>query len=108
MRSCLLKTIGCIAVSLTTLTISAIAQNQSAQPDSKTVWDGVFSEAQAQRGRTSYNKSCSGCHRPDLGGFEGVLRGQKFMDHWREDSLDSLFSNISRSMPRSDPGSLDA
>ena len=29
------------------------------------------------------------------------------MDRWREDSLDSLFSNISKSMPRNNPGSLD-
>ena len=28
------------------------------------------------------------------------------MDHWREDTLESLYSNIKRSMPRNDPGSL--
>jgi len=73
---------------------------------SRNVWDGVYSQEQAGRGRTAYNISCSSCHRPDLSGFEGVLRGEKFMDRWREDSLDSLFSMIKRSMPRNDPGSL--
>jgi quinoprotein glucose dehydrogenase len=74
----------------------------------KSVWDGVFSEDQAQRGRISYNKSCSGCHRADLTGFESALKGQKFMDHWGQDNVDSLYSNIKRSMPRNEPGSLDS
>jgi mono/diheme cytochrome c family protein len=100
MQSYLSKTIGCLTLGLTMLTLSVNAQN-------RTVWDGVFSEEQAQRGRTSYNVSCSGCHRPDLSGFEGALRGQKFVDHWREDSLESLYSNIKKSMPRNNPGSLE-
>jgi mono/diheme cytochrome c family protein len=75
---------------------------------SQTVWDGVFSEDQATRGRNSYNVSCSSCHRVDLSGFEGALKGQKFIDHWREDTLDSLYSNIKKSMPRNERGSLQS
>jgi len=72
-----------------------------------TVWDGVFSEDQALRGRNSYNASCASCHRADLTGYEGALKGRKFMDRWREDALESLYSNIKRSMPRNAPGSLE-
>jgi mono/diheme cytochrome c family protein len=74
----------------------------------KTIWDGVFSEEQVARGRTAYNISCASCHRSDLSGFESALRGQRFMDHWREDSLESLYSNIKKSMPRNEPGSLES
>ena len=74
---------------------------------SKTVWDGVFSEDQARRGRASYNASCASCHRADLTGYEGALKGQKFIDRWREDALESLYLNIKRSMPRNAPGTLE-
>jgi cytochrome c5 len=81
---------------------------QDAQSSSrKTVWDGVFSEDQASRGRASYNASCATCHRTDLTGYESALKGQKFMDRWREDALESLYSNIKRSMPRNAPGTLE-
>ena len=42
-----------------------------AQETVKTVADGVYSDAQATRGGASYDTSCSGCHRPDLGGANG-------------------------------------
>src|SRR5437867_12523080 len=34
------------------------------------------------------------------------LKGDKFMENWREDSLDSLFTKIRTTMPRRDPKSL--
>jgi S-disulfanyl-L-cysteine oxidoreductase SoxD len=84
-----------------------IHSQDSQTRNAKTVWDGVFSEDQARRGRASYNASCGSCHRADLTGYEGVLKGQKFIDRWREDALESLYSNIKRSMPRNAPGALD-
>ena len=27
------------------------------------IWDGVYTEPQAERGRVLYRQSCSGCHR---------------------------------------------
>src|ERR1051326_2871974 len=82
--------------------------NFSAQQNAaaKTVWDGVYSETQAKRGGEAYNATCSSCHRSDLSGLSGVLRGNSFMDRWREDSLESLFNNIKSSMPRNNPGIL--
>jgi cytochrome c5 len=84
-----------------------IHSQDSQSRSSKTVWDGVFSEDQARRGRDSYNASCSSCHRADLTGYEGALKSQKFMDRWREDALESLYLNIKRSMPRNAPGTLE-
>jgi S-disulfanyl-L-cysteine oxidoreductase SoxD len=84
-----------------------IYSQDSRSSSNKTVWDGVFSEDQARWGRASHNASCASCHRDDLTGYEGALKGQKFVDRWREDALESLYSNIKRSMPRNAPGSLE-
>ena len=72
----------------------------------KTVWDGVYAAAQAERGQTAYAFSCRRCHGEDLTGSGNVLRGAKFMDHWREDNLKSLFSTLKTTMPRDAPKSL--
>ena len=96
-----------VAIATYAMAVPVRVEAQSSQTSAtQTVWDGVFSEDQARRGGNSYNVSCNSCHRADLSGFEGALKGQKFMDHWREDTLDSLYSNIKKSMPRNDPGSL--
>jgi mono/diheme cytochrome c family protein len=34
----------------------------------KTVMDGVYTTAQAGRGKTAYNLYCAGCHKEDLSG----------------------------------------
>lgn len=72
----------------------------------RTVWDGVYSEAQVKRGSDAYRAACSSCHRGDLSGFNGALRGTTFMDRWREDNVNSLFTNIKTTMPRNNPGTL--
>ena len=61
----------------------------STDPTLKTVWDGVYTSDQAARGEAAYADSCSGCHRDDLRGYNGVLVGGRFMDSWREDTLNS-------------------
>jgi mono/diheme cytochrome c family protein len=75
-------------------------------PATKSVWDGVYSGAQAERGNVAYRAACSGCHRGDLSGQNGVLIGTTFMNRWREDTLNSLFTNIKTTMPRNNPGIL--
>ena len=75
-------------------------------PPAKSIWDGVYSEAQATRGAEAYRAACSGCHRGDLSGYNGALIGTTFMNRWREDNLNSLFTNIKTTMPRNNPGIL--
>lgn len=80
-----------------------------AQPP-RTVLDGVFSEAQAKRGKQAYRSQCQGCHGPNLEGT-GVsqpLRAQAFLDLWREEDLGKLFEYTQANMPVDDPGSLDS
>ena len=72
-----------------------------------TVWDGVYTSGQADRGKTAYESHCSVCHRSDLGGGEArPLVGEKFWESWGEDDLSSLFDVIRLKMPASAPHSL--
>src|SRR5437868_2246110 len=72
----------------------------------RTVWDGAYTSAQAERGQGFYAKSCLRCHGEDLSRSGNVLLGSKFMNQWSEDSLKSLFTQLKASMPRNAPQSL--
>src|SRR6185295_569107 len=71
-----------------------VPQAQAADKAARTVWDGVYTPAQADRGQSGYGWNCKRCHGEDLTASGNVLRGGKFMDHWREDNLKSLFSTL--------------
>jgi mono/diheme cytochrome c family protein len=73
----------------------------------RTVWDGVYTPAQAARGASVYATECTGCHRDGLPERTApAADGGRFMDAWAEDSLKSLFTVIKTTMPQSAPGSL--
>ena len=83
------------------LLMAAIVSGQQ-----KTVWNGVYAEDQANRGRTEYLANCSPCHGTQLEGLNGVrLSGPDFMERWREFDVGSLYDFISKSMPRRREGS---
>jgi mono/diheme cytochrome c family protein len=78
-----------------------------AQENVKTVADGVYSEAQATRGAASYDTSCSGCHRADLGGGNGpALRGERFARIFAGKDLKTFYTKIATTMPRGAAASL--
>jgi mono/diheme cytochrome c family protein len=73
----------------------------------KTVLDGVYTVAQAERGKAVYAASCSSCHRADLTGFSGPpLKDDLFMDRWREFNVEVLFNLIKNTMPANAPGTM--
>ncbi len=90
------------------LLVSALTQAALAQErEHKTVWDGAFTAAQEARGREAYAVHCTSCHADDLSGGAGpALKGEQFMDNWREDSVKSLFTFIQTRMPLRAAGSL--
>lgn len=103
-----------LRAALAALTVAALAATpdasaQETSDDRVTVWDGIYTVAQAERGRAVYESSCAACHGPDLGGTSEArpLAGERFMQDWSEDNLDNLFGRIQRLMPYDDPGSLD-
>ncbi len=74
-----------------------------------TVLDGVYTAAQARRGQSVYQGKCATCHRADLSGFSGPpLKGDIFMDRWREFNLSVLFDLIKNTMPADNPGTLSS
>ncbi len=72
----------------------------------QTVWDGVYTSDQAQRGQRAYTQYCERCHKPDLLGIEGSMKGEPFMERRREDNLETLFLDMKATMPRGNPGGL--
>lgn len=85
----------------------AIGITVRAQGGAKTVADGVYSEAQAERGAAAYDGACGNCHRSDLGGASGpALKEQRFNQTYAGKDLKTLFTKVATTMPRGAPGSL--
>jgi len=77
------------------------------QESTRTVAEGVYTEAQASRGAEAYDAACSGCHRADLGGNTGPsLKAQRFARAFAGKDLKALFTKIATTMPRNMPASL--
>jgi mono/diheme cytochrome c family protein len=74
----------------------------------RTVWDGVYSREQQQRGRSLYDERCSSCHGTELGGGEMAppLAGGAFQSNWDGLSAGDLAERIRISMPQGNEGSL--
>jgi cytochrome c553 len=73
----------------------------------KGVWDGVFTAAQAERGKAAAAQGrCTGCHGPELAGTERApaLKGPAFLANWEDGSVNRLFAKIRDGMP---PGNTD-
>jgi mono/diheme cytochrome c family protein len=79
-----------------------------AQDATRTVWDGVYNEEQAQRGRAVFLDQCSNCHGRDLEGADMTppLTGGGFMANWDGLTLGDLADRIRVSMPLNSPGTL--
>jgi mono/diheme cytochrome c family protein len=73
----------------------------------KTAKDGVYTEAQANRGGGLYDQQCAACHSADLSGSGApALAGPDFLGSWDRTPVADLVEKIATSMPSSSPGSL--
>jgi mono/diheme cytochrome c family protein len=72
------------------------------------VWDGVYSEAQASKGQAAYGTECVSCHGEDLlgSGPFPALTGDDFRKEWDGQTVGDLFERMRISMPATKPGSL--
>jgi uncharacterized protein len=86
----------------------AVPAAQAPSTTSRTIWDGVFTQAQADRGREQYRKSCASCHKADLLGESAAppLAGPEFLQRWAGSTVDDLLTTVRRSMPQDAPDSL--
>jgi len=95
-------------VTLAIAVVSLVAAGMVVTAQEKSQWDGVYTEAQAQRGEPLYQQYCSSCHGPDMAGGEMApgLAGGEFSANWNDLSLGQLFERMRTSMPQNNPGSL--
>jgi mono/diheme cytochrome c family protein len=74
----------------------------------KTTWDGVYADAQAQKGESIYGAKCVDCHGPEGSGGSGpVLNGAEFAAEWDGVALSDLFDRMRATAPATNPGSLN-
>jgi cytochrome c len=78
--------------------------------DSRSVWDGIYTQKQAERGQALYDHECSSCHGDKLTGKVSEnappLTGAAFEKVWTGRTVGDLFKKILRKMPGDDPGTL--
>ncbi len=85
-----------------------ILSSAAAQEPSRSVWDGVYTQEQAGRGRPLYNQHCASCHADTLMGGEmsPPLVGGDFLSNWNGLTLGELFERIRTTMPQNKAGKL--
>ncbi len=80
--------------------------------EKKSVWEGVYSEEQAARGKDEYEYNCGNCHIHDLSGdsIKDVppLATNDFLSKWYGKSVKELLDYITQTMPQDSRGSLGA
>ncbi len=73
------------------------------------IWDGAYTDAQADRGVELYKSKCTFCHGPALGGaIDGgpPLRGKEFFVRWNGTPLSEMVDQIAELMPAENPNTL--
>jgi hypothetical protein len=73
----------------------------------RTVWEGVYTEAQAARATVSFNQSCANCHSLSPQGNRS-LTGDKFWEGFTQKTVADLLSYVKTNMPNGNGGSLSA
>jgi cytochrome c5 len=77
-------------------TTRAIVRAESASK----LLDGVYTDAQAKRGKIAFDADCASCHGPDLNGASGPsLRGEVFLKRWEFKGLNTLVGKVFDTMP---------
>jgi mono/diheme cytochrome c family protein len=72
----------------------------AAQAPTKTTNDGVYTAAQATRGKTVFEAKCTACHEPSR------FTGESFFESFNNKPLKDLWDIASGTMPEDNPGSL--
>lgn len=81
--------------------------NAAAEPDS--IWDGVFTLEQAQRGQATYQRHCAACHGFELiseDGYAPDMTGFIFTSRWHGTTVLNRFERMRTTMPVGNPGGL--
>jgi mono/diheme cytochrome c family protein len=79
-----------------------------AQTSPQNVWQGVYTAAQSERGRSVYLQSCGSCHGETLNGDIGPTLTGPFWSIWDGRTAADLYKSIRTTMPADAPDSLKA
>lgn len=81
---------------------------QDAHQPSRSVWDGVYTQEQAMRGKEIYSRECTQCHAGDLSGVDEAppLAGGAFLSNWDSLTVGDLSERVRISMPPNKQGRL--
>lgn len=87
---------------------AAMAATAVAQEGSRSVWQGIYTAEQAERGSAVYAQRCGACHGAALNGTgeAPALIGGEFVSHWDTMTVGDLFDRVRTTMPQNDPMSL--
>jgi quinoprotein glucose dehydrogenase len=91
-------------------TLCVLRTTAPAFAQTRSVVDGVYTEAQADRGKGLYASKCGSCHGSALTGgeFAPALVGSGFTSNWTGLTLGDLFERTRMTMPQDAPGTLSA
>jgi sugar lactone lactonase YvrE/mono/diheme cytochrome c family protein len=94
-----------IAATVATLVLSGVAA--LAQP-AGSVWDGIYTEAQAGQGAQDFGAHCASCHGASLSGTGEApgLEGALFVSDFNGETVGDLFDRVRSTMPQDNPASL--
>lgn len=84
------------------------AQDAPPGAASRSVWDGVYTQGQAERGKELYATHCRACHGESLegNGPAKALIGPEFTANWNGITMDAMLDRTRTSMPLDKPGTL--
>jgi len=101
-------TCGLVAAMAAVLALGATP----ARAQGTSAWDGVYTDAQAARGKAAYERGCQSCHAAAGAGGFGItysgtaLKGQRFLQGW-EGELLALFKYAGSPPPGSTLGQFE-
>jgi len=87
--------------------VTAFAAAGQGAAAGRTVWDGVYTDAQAERAVATFGQSCSRCHTLD-GQGRSPVSGDKFWQGFTQKTVADLLTYVSTNMPNGAGGSLPA
>ena len=85
-----------VVIAASSMAIAAVA----AQAPTKTTNDGVYTAAQAERGKKVFEAKCTGCHEPSR------FTGESFYESFNNKPMKEIWDIASGTMPEDNPGSL--
>jgi mono/diheme cytochrome c family protein len=87
--------------------VTSAVTAQTAKPTGPTVWDGVFTDAQADRATGTFSQNCERCHTLASQGTR-PLTGDKFWEGYTQKTVADLLTFVKTNMPNGQGGSLPA